>query len=136
MTLWIDRLAMRRFKEKVRKAYPKEVYGILLGIKRNQCTFDVHEILVPPPVESTYEYVIPDYPAIQKIVEDTHYTYIGSIHSHPQAPPTLSNHDMKQWDVEDIVIGILSIRKRKAYCTTELKVWQKGTPCPVEVKYF
>jgi proteasome lid subunit RPN8/RPN11 len=135
-TLWIDRLAMRRFKKRVRAGYPKEVFGIMLGVRRNQYTFDVHDIVTPMPVASAYDYVIPDYPEINKIVNSSHYDYIGSMHSHPQAPPFLSKHDSKQWDEEDIVIGIMSIRKRKHYCTTELAVWRKGSACPVEVKYF
>jgi proteasome lid subunit RPN8/RPN11 len=135
-TLWIDKLAMRRFKKQVRTKYPREVYGVLLGVRKNQYTFDVHDIWVPPPVASTYEYVIPDYPTIEKMVAESRYDYIGSIHSHPQAAPTLSKHDVKQWDKDDIVIGVMSIRKRKKYCTTELQVWRKGTPLAVEVKYF
>jgi proteasome lid subunit RPN8/RPN11 len=109
----------------------------MLGKRLKNNTFKISRIVVPPIVEATYDYVIPDYNEIEKIVSSSGLDYIGSIHSHPQAPPTVSSHDYQYWDKnEDEVLGILSIRKRNSYKVTELKFWKKNSSLPVKFKIF
>jgi proteasome lid subunit RPN8/RPN11 len=107
----------------------------LLGKKLKNSTYKVLKIVIPPIVESTYDYVIPDYSEIERIVFSSGLDYIGSIHSHPQASPTVSAHDYLYWDKnKDEVVGILSIRKRNSYKVTELKFWRKNSSLPVKFK--
>lgn len=137
MRLIVNELDLNRFKRRASRGYPREVYGILLGKKLKNKKFKITRILIPPIVEATYDYVIPDYKEIKRMVDSDEHEYIGSIHSHPQAPPTVSNHDYQYWDKDkDVVLGILSIRKRNAYKVTELKFWRKNASLPVKFKTF
>ena len=135
MKLLINEHDLRRFKRRAARGYPREVYGILLGRRLANRTFKIFEIAIPPIVEATYDYVIPDYDKIAEIISASDYDYIGSIHSHPQAPPTISSHDYRHWD-NDRVVGILSVRKRNIYKATELKFWRRNTALPVKFKTF
>ena len=135
MKLLINEGDLKRFKRRAARGYPREVYGILLGKRLANRTFKIVEIVIPPVVEATYDYVIPDYDKISEIVSASDYDYIGSIHSHPQAPPTISSHDYKHWD-SDRVVGILSVRKRNIYKVSELKFWRRNTALPVPFKTF
>jgi proteasome lid subunit RPN8/RPN11 len=107
----------------------------MLG-KKLKNIYKVLKIVIPPIVESTYHYVIPNYIEIDKIIASSGLSYIGAIHSHPQAPPTLSPHDYQYWNGNDKVLGILSVRRRNAYKVTELMFWQKNSPLPVQFKTF
>jgi proteasome lid subunit RPN8/RPN11 len=135
MKLLINESDLRCFKRHAARGYPREVYGILLGKPLANQTFKIAEIAIPPVVEATYDYVIPDYDKIAEIVAASDYDYVGSIHSHPQAPPTISSHDYRHWD-NDRVVGILSVRKRNIYKVTELKFWRRNTALPVAFKTF
>jgi proteasome lid subunit RPN8/RPN11 len=137
MRLLINESDLDRFKKKASRAYPREIYGVLLGKKLKNKTFKIMNVAIPPLVEATYDYVIPDYDEIRRIVSASGLKYIGSIHSHPQAPPTVSTHDYLYWDKDkDAVVGILSVRKRTAYKVSELKFWRKNTALPVTFKTF
>ncbi len=137
MRLIINEGDLGKFKKKASRGYPREVYAVLLGKKLSNKTFKIMNIAIPPVVEATYDYVIPDYAEIDRIVASSGLLYIGSIHSHPQAPPTVSAHDYMYWDKDkDAVVGILSVRKRSAYKVTELKFWLKNTSLPVKFKTF
>jgi proteasome lid subunit RPN8/RPN11 len=133
MKLIINENDLIKFKKRASRGYPREVYGIMLGKRLANSTFKIVRIIIPPVVEATYDYVIPDYDKIDEIVASSELTYIGSIHSHPQAPPTISSHDYQYWD-NDRVIGILSVRKRNIYKVTELKFWRKNAALPVKFK--
>lgn len=135
MKLLINESDLKIFKRRASRGYPREVYGILLGKRLANRTFKIARIIIPPIVEATYDYVIPDYEKIAKIVSRSGLEYIGSIHSHPQAPPTISAHDFRNWD-NDRVVGILSVRKRNVYKVTELKFWRKNAALPVKFKTF
>jgi proteasome lid subunit RPN8/RPN11 len=135
MRLIINECDLIRFKRRAARGYPREVYGIMLGKRLANRTFKIMEIIIPPVVEATYDYVIPDYEKIEEIVASSGLDYIGSIHSHPQAPPTISAHDYQYWD-KDRVVGILSVRKRNIYKATELKFWRKNAALPVKFKTF
>jgi proteasome lid subunit RPN8/RPN11 len=135
MRLLINECDLLRFKRRAARGYPREVYGIMLGKRLANRTFKIMEIVIPPVVEATYDYVIPDYEKIDEIVASSGLDYIGSIHSHPQAPPTISAHDYQYWD-KDRVVGILSVRKRNIYKATELKFWRKNAALPVKFKTF
>jgi proteasome lid subunit RPN8/RPN11 len=135
MRLVINESGLGTFKRRASRVYPREIYGILLGKKLKNSTYKVLKIVIPPIVESTYDYVIPDYNEIERIVFSSGLDYIGSIHSHPQASPTVSAHDYLYWDKnKDEVVGILSIRKRNSYKVTELKFWRKNSSLPVKFK--
>jgi proteasome lid subunit RPN8/RPN11 len=137
MKLLIDYRPLQIFKRKASKAYPCEIFAILLGksvYDKRIMTFRIDQIVIPSIVESTNEYVIPDYSDIDRIVSESHLDYIGSIHTHPNAAPTLSAHDWKYWEKNEIIIGILSIRKQRGRKITELKFWAKETSCPVKFK--
>lgn len=137
MRLIINETELKKFKKRAGRSYPREVYGILLGKKLKNKTFKILRIVIPPIVEATYDYVIPDYHEIERIVDSSDLVYLGSIHSHPQAPPTVSSHDYQYWDKDkDIVVGILSVRKRNVYKATELKFWRKNASLPVKFKTF
>ncbi len=135
MRLIVNERDLSVFKRWASRGYPREVYGIMLG-KRLKNIYKVLKIVIPPIVESTYHYVIPNYTEIDKIIASSGLSYIGAIHSHPQAPPTLSPHDYQYWNGNDKVLGILSIRRRNAYKVTELMFWQKNSPLPVQFKTF
>jgi proteasome lid subunit RPN8/RPN11 len=135
MKLLINECDLCRFKKRASRGYPREVYGIMLGKRLANRTFKIIQIVIPPVVEATYDYVIPDYNRIDEIVSGSEFEYIGSIHSHPQAPPTISTHDYQYWD-KDRVVGILSVRKRNIYKVTELKFWRKNAALPVKFKTF
>lgn len=137
MKLLIDVVELKRFKRKASKVYPREIYAILLGKEiydKRIRAFRIDQIVVPAIKESTEEYVIPDYNDIDRIVSESHLDCIGSLHSHPNATPTLSTHDWQYWEKNEIVIGILSIRKRNLKKMTELKFWQRKVSCPVKFK--
>jgi len=135
MKLLIDEHDLNTFKKRASRGYPREVYGIMLGKRLANSTYKIVRIVIPPVVEATYDYVIPDYNKIDQIVASSELGYIGSIHSHPQAPPTISSHDYQYWD-KDRVVGILSVRKRNIYKVTELKFWRKNAALPVKFKTF
>jgi proteasome lid subunit RPN8/RPN11 len=135
MKLLINEHDLNSFKKRASRGYPREVYGIMLGKRLANRTFKINSIVIPPVVEATYDYVIPDYSTIDKILASSDLDYIGSIHSHPQAPPTISTHDYQYWD-KDPVVGILSVRKRNIYKVTELKFWRKNAALPVKFKTF
>lgn len=137
MRLLINESDLGKFRKRASRGYPREVYGVLLGKKLKNKTFKILNVAIPPILEATYDYVIPDYEEITRIVSASGLEYIGSIHSHPQAPPTVSAHDYLYWDKDkDAVVGILSVRKRTAYKVTELKFWRKNTALPVKFKTF
>jgi len=137
MRLLINETDLGKFKKRASRGYPREVYALLLGKKLKNKTFKIQQIAIPPIVEATYDYVIPDYAEIDKIISSSNLEYIGSIHSHPQAPPTVSAHDYLYWDKDkDAVVGILSVRKRSSYKVTELKFWRKNTSLPVKFTTF
>ena len=133
--LIINAKDLHRFKRRASRGYPRELYGVLLGKKLQNGALKVLRIAIPPVKESTYDYVIPNYKEIDRIISDSGLQYIGSIHSHPQAPPTISYHDYAYWD-NGKIIGILSVRKRNAYKVTELKFWRRTSPLPVKFKTF
>ena len=135
MRLLINETDLGKFKKRASRGYPREVYAVLLGKKLKNKTFKILRIAIPPIVEATYDYVIPDYAEIDKIISTSNLEYIGSVHSHPQAPPTVSAHDYLYWD-KDAVVGILSVRKRSSYKVTELKFWRKNTSLPVKFTTF
>jgi len=135
MKLLINEHDLSTFKKRASRGYPREVYGIMLGKRLANRTYKIVRIVIPPVVEATYDYVIPDYDKIDQIVASSVLDYIGSIHSHPQAPPTISSHDYQYWD-NDRVVGILSVRKRNIYKVTELKFWRKNAALPVKFKTF
>jgi proteasome lid subunit RPN8/RPN11 len=135
MKLLINEGDLNRFKRRASRGYPREVYAIMLGKRLANSTYKILEIIIPPVVESTYDYVIPDYDRIDRIVASSRLKYIGSIHSHPQAPPTISTHDYQYWN-NDKVVGILSVRKRNIYKVTEIKFWRKNAALPVKFKTF
>lgn len=135
MKLLINDGELDRFKRRASRGYPREVYAILLGKRLANSTFKIARIVIPPVVEATYDYVIPDYSEIDKIIGSSGLEYIGSLHSHPQAPPTVSAHDYQYWD-KDPIVGILSVRKRNIYKATELKFWRKDVALPVPFKTF
>jgi proteasome lid subunit RPN8/RPN11 len=135
MKLLIDEHDLNTFKKRASRGYPREVYGIMLGKRLANSTYKIVRVVIPPVVEATYDYVIPDYNKIDQIVASSELDYIGSIHSHPQAPPTISSHDYQYWD-KDRVVGILSVRKRNIYKVTELKFWRKNAALPVKFKTF
>jgi len=137
MRLLINESDLGKFKKRASRGYPREVYAVLLGKKLKNKSFKIEKIAIPPIVEATYDYVIPDYAEIDKIISTSNMEYIGSIHSHPQAPPTVSAHDYLYWDKDkDAVVGILSVRKRSSYKVTELKFWRKNTSLPVKFTTF
>ncbi len=135
MRLIINELDLKKFKRAASRFYPREIYGVLLGKRLKNNTYKVTKIVIPPIREATYDYVIPDYEEIDRIVAQSGLSYIGSIHSHPQAPPTVSSHDYQYWE-RDRVVGILSVRKRSVYKVTELKFWRKNACLPVKFKTF
>ena len=135
MKLLINECELDRFKRRASRGYPREVYAILLGKRLANSTFKVARVAIPRVVEATYDYVIPDYAQIDRIISESGLEYIGSLHSHPQAPPTISTHDYQYWD-KDPVLGILSVRKRNIYKATELKFWRKNAALPVRFKTF
>ena len=135
MRLLINETDLGKFKKRASRGYPREVYAVLLGKKLKNKTFKILRIAIPPIVEATYDYVIPDYAEIDKIISTSNLEYIGSVHSHPQAPPTVSAHDYLYWN-KDAVVGILSVRKRSSYKVTELKFWRKNTSLPVKFTTF
>jgi proteasome lid subunit RPN8/RPN11 len=135
MKLLINECELDRFKRRASRGYPREVYAIMMGKRLANSTFKIVEIVIPRVVEATYDYVIPDYNQIDEIISTSDLDYIGSIHSHPQAPPTISTHDYQYWD-KDRVVGILSVRKRNIYKATELKFWRKNAALPVKFKTF
>jgi len=135
MRLIINESDLNRFKRRAARGYPREVYAIMLGKRLANRTFKIIQIVIPPVVEATYDYVIPNYEKIDEIVSQSGLEYIGSIHSHPQAPPTISTHDYQYWD-KDRVVGILSVRKRSIYKVTELKFWRKNAALPVRFKTY
>lgn len=135
MRLIVNERDLSVFKRWASRGYPREVYGIMLG-KKLKNIYKVLKIVIPPIVESTYHYVIPNYIEIDKIIASSGLSYIGAIHSHPQAPPTLSPHDYQYWNGNDKILGILSVRRRNAYKVTELMFWQKNSPLPVQFKTF
>lgn len=135
MKLIIYKYQIKKFKRSASSAYPREVYGIMLGKRNSGNTYTIIKIIIPAPVEATYEYIIPDYKEIDAIVSRSKLEYIGQIHSHPQASPTVSLHDYQYWDEgKDEIIGIMSIRKRNTYKVTELKFWVKNSSLPVRFK--
>jgi proteasome lid subunit RPN8/RPN11 len=137
MRLLINESDLGKFKKRASRGYPREVYAVMLGKRLKNKTFKIQKIAIPPIVEATYDYVIPDYAEIDKIISSSNMEYIGSIHSHPQAPPTVSAHDYLYWDKDkDAVVGILSVRKRASYKVTELKFWRKNTSLPVKFTTF
>lgn len=137
MRLLINESDLGKFKKRASRGYPREVYAVMLGKKLKNKSFKIQKIAIPPIVEATYDYVIPDYAEIDKIISSSNMEYIGSIHSHPQAPPTVSAHDYLYWDKDrDAVVGILSVRKRASYKVTELKFWRKNTSLPVKFTTF
>jgi proteasome lid subunit RPN8/RPN11 len=137
MRLLINEADLGKFKKRASRGYPREVYAVLLGKKLKNKTFKIQHIAIPRIIEATYDYVIPDYAEIDRIISTSGLEYIGSIHSHPQAPPTISSHDYLYWDKgKDTVVGILSVRKRSAYKVSELKFWRKNTSLPVKFKTF
>jgi proteasome lid subunit RPN8/RPN11 len=137
MRLLINESDLGKFKKRASRGYPREVYAVLLGKKLKNKTFKIQQIAIPPIIEATYDYVIPDYAEIDKIISSSNMEYIGSIHSHPQAPPTVSAHDYLYWDKDkDAIVGILSVRKRSSYKVTELKFWRKNTSLPVKFTTF
>lgn len=137
MRLLINETDLGKFRKKASRGYPREVYAVLLGKKLKNKTFKILQIAIPPIVEATYDYVIPDYAEIDKIISTSNLEYIGSVHSHPQAPPTVSAHDYLYWDKDkDAIVGILSVRKRNSYKVTELKFWRKNTALPVRFTTF
>src|SRR4030066_2473183 len=133
MRLFIKESDLSRFRRRPARGYPREVYGIMLGKRLANRTFKIMQIIIPPIVEATYDYVIPDYEKIEEIVSKSDLDYIGSIHSHPQAPPTISPHDYQYWD-KDRGVGILSVRKRSISKAPELKFGRKNAPLPVKFK--
>lgn len=135
MKLLINEGDLNKFKRRASRGYPREVYGIMLGKRLANSTYKIMNIIIPPIVEATYDYVIPDYSMIDKIVASSELDYIGSIHSHPQASPTISAHDYQYW-TKDRVIGILSVRRRSSYKVTELKFWRKNAALPVKFRTF
>jgi proteasome lid subunit RPN8/RPN11 len=135
MRLIVNERDLSVFKRWASRIYPREVYGIMLG-KKLKNIYKVLKIIIPPIVESTYDYVIPNYSEIDKIIASSGLSYIGAIHSHPQAPPTLSSHDYQYWNGKDKVLGILSVRRRNAYKVTELMFWQKNSSLPIKFKTF
>lgn len=135
MRLIVNERDLSVFKRWASRGYPREVYGIMLG-KKLKNIYKVLKIVIPPIVESTYHYVIPNYIEIDKIIASSGLSYIGAIHSHPQAPPTLSPHDYQYWNGNDKILGILSVRRRNAYKVTELMFWQKNSSLPVQFKTF
>jgi proteasome lid subunit RPN8/RPN11 len=135
MKLLINACELDRFKRRASRGYPREVYAILLGKRLANSTYKVAKIVIPRVVEATYDYVIPDYAQIDRIIAASEHEYVGSLHSHPQAPPTVSTHDYQYWD-KDPVVGILSVRKRNIYKATELKFWRKNAALPVPFKTF
>lgn len=135
MRLIVNERDLSVFKRWASRVYPREVYGIMLG-KKLKYIYKVFKIVVPPTVESTYHYVIPDYSEIDRIITSSGLSYIGAIHSHPQAPPTLSPHDYQYWNGKDKILGILSVRRRNIYKVTELKFWRKNSSLPVKFKTF
>jgi proteasome lid subunit RPN8/RPN11 len=137
MKLIVNEKDLATFKRRASRIYPREVYGILLGKKLKNSAYKVLRIIIPTILEATYDYVIPDYSEIDRIVSSSELDYIGAIHSHPQAPPAVSSHDYQYWDgKKDEVVGILSVRKRSAYKVTELKFWRKNSSLPVKFKTF
>lgn len=135
MRLIVNERDLCAFKRSASRVYPREIYGIMLG-KKLKSIYKVFKIVIPPTVESTYHYVIPDYIEIDKIIASSGLCYIGAIHSHPQAPPTLSLHDYQYWNGKDKILGILSVRRRNIYKVTELKFWRKNSSLPVKFKVF
>jgi proteasome lid subunit RPN8/RPN11 len=135
MKLIVNEKDLDSFKRWASRIYPREVYGIMLG-KKLKNIYKVLKIVIPPIVESTYHYVIPDYNEIDRIIVSSGLNYIGAIHSHPQAPPTVSFHDYQYWNGKDKVLGILSVRRRSAYKVTELKFWQKNSSLPIKFETF
>ena len=135
MKLLINECELGRFKRRASRGYPREVYAIMLGKRLANSTYKIIEIVIPQVVEATYDYVIPDYNQIDRIISASELNYIGSIHSHPQAPPTISTHDYQYWD-KGRVVGILSVRKRNIYKATELKFWRRNAALPVKFKTF
>ncbi len=136
MKLLIYKPKLDAFKRKASKSYSREVYAIMLGTKLAGKVLRIERIIQPKLVESTYEYCIPDYNDCARIIKDSGLEYIGSIHSHPQSAPTLSEHDHRYWDNKDSIIGILSIRKRNVKKSMELKFWRKGKAYPVKFRVF
>jgi len=135
MKMLINEGDLSRFKRRASRGYPREVYAIMLGKRLANSTYKIMQIAIPPVVESTYDYVIPDYGKIDEIIASSGLKYIGSIHSHPQAPPTISAHDYQYWN-NDRVVGILSVRKRSIYKVTELKFWRRNAALPVKFKTY
>ena len=137
MKLLISSNELKRFKRRASKAYPREIYALMFGKEvygKWLRTYRVTKIQLVPAVESTYEYVIPDWPAAEKMVKEAELMLIVSIHTHPQAPSTLSKHDYDTWEKGHLITGILSIRKRNVLKTTELKFWGRKSPVPVKFK--
>lgn len=137
MRIEINKKALDRFKKHAARVYPKEAYGILLGKKLANHRYVICDIHVPAVREAHYNYVIPDYDEIDSIVDSNPIACLGDIHSHPQDGAVVSPGDYKDWDTKDCRIkGILSIRKRLSYKTTELYFWQKRSACPVPYRYM
>ena len=136
MRLIVNENDLKKFKRRASRGYPREVYGILLGKKLKNRTYKIFKIIIPPIVEATYHYVIPDYGEIDRIKDGIDLSYLGAIHSHPQAPPTVSRHDHKYWNRGDVIIGVLSVRKRSIYKVTELKFWRKNSSLPIRFKTY
>lgn len=137
MKIEISKKALERFKKYASRKYPNETFAILLGRKLADDIYSIREIHVPKIKESTYQYVIPDYDDVNRIIKEHELDYFGEIHSHPQFGAIVSREDYKYWDKSlTPIIGILSIRKRQSYKTTELFFWQKNSACPIQYKYI
>ena len=134
MKVHVDYNALRRFKRYASRKYPNEVFGILLGHKFKNFIV-IKDIHIPKIKESAYAWVIPDYEDVDRIISEHHLTHLGDIHSHPNYTATPSEGDYQTWDVRETpIMGILSIRKRAKYKTTELTFWQKHKACPIKYR--
>lgn len=137
MTVFLRKGQLNYFRKKARST-PNEVIAVIAGTyDKATKTAHVFRFYYPTPIVATpNEVSISDEDVEQIEIEADRkgWSVLGSVHSHPDCLPILSDADYALFtDYKDLLVGICEVERQ---CRTRVVFWQRSTPLACDIGYF
>ena len=140
MVIHLYRNQMRWFREKARRAYPKETLALLVGQRISPQVVGVAYFMYPKtkttPGGIEVDMSVQEYQDLCEVLnhKSPALKYLGTLHSHPGDTPIMSAEDKANHVAcGDSVSGILTV---PANGRAALEFWQAKDCLPLKVEYY
>jgi proteasome lid subunit RPN8/RPN11 len=136
MTIRLHRGQVRWFRSKAKKNYPLEIQALLIGQRLSPNLVGVSYFVYPPQIQTVDWVEVPNtvYEETAELVNDDGLKIVGTLHSHCDALPMMSQQDKRSHIAAgDAVSGILTVLSSG---NTHLEFWKENDCLPLNIEYY